>query len=85
VYLLARNEEINRWLDEHPLVLGGGAAVIGLILAAYGVSALMTGKATDKWGRELQGGHAQFMGIIWLVFGAICLLFGGYKILVGLL
>jgi hypothetical protein len=80
--LLARrgNEAINKWLDENPLVLGGGAIVLGLILLGIGINAWRTGTATTKRGAELTGGQAKAMAAIWTGFGAVCLLFGLYKI-----
>jgi hypothetical protein len=82
--LFADNEAINKWLSEHPLVLGAGAAVLGLILVGLGISALRTGRAPTKKGRDLEGGQATAMAIVWLVFGAVCLLFGAYKVITGL-
>lgn len=83
--LLARNEEINQWLAEHPLVLGAGAVVLGLVLLGLGASALLTGRAKSKRGADLTGTNAKLMGVIWAVAGAVCLLFGLFKIVSGLL
>lgn len=83
--LFARNEAANAWLSEHPLVLGAGAAVIGLILVGLGVSALVTGRAPSKRGPDLEGGNAKIMAFVWLGFGSLCLLFGAFKILSGLI
>ena len=83
--IFARNEEINNWLGENPLVLGAGALVLGLILVGFGVFALKTGRAPAKRGPDLTGGNAKAMAIVWLVFGVLCLLFGAFKIVSGLL
>jgi hypothetical protein len=77
--LFARNEAANQWLAEHPLVLGGGAVVLGLIFVALGVSSLISGRAPTKRGADLEGGNALAMAVVWLVFGAACLVFGIYK------
>ena len=81
MFLFARgdNKEINKWLDENPLVLVGGAIVLGLILLGIGINAIKTQQATTKRGGQLEGGQAVAMGWVWTVFGGICLLFGLYK------
>jgi len=84
MYLLARNEEINRWLGEHPTVLGGGAVLIGGLLLAFGVYALMTGRSQGKWGHQLEGPMAYLHGALLAGFGGLAILFGLYKIVVGL-
>lgn len=78
--LFARNEAINQWLDQNPLVLGGGAILIALVLIGIGVSALVTGQTRDKWGRKMKGTNAQVLGAVWLGFGGLALLFGLFKI-----
>ncbi|MCU0879026.1 MAG: hypothetical protein MUF06_14680 [Pirellulaceae bacterium] len=78
--LLARNEEINQWLNENPLVLGGGALVLGLVLLGFGLKDVLTGRAHDKWGNEMQGGMANVMGIVRLVAGVGVAGFGLFKI-----
>jgi hypothetical protein len=78
------NEAINKWLDENPLVLGGGAIVIGLVLLSLGIKAFRTGTATTKRGAELTGGQAKAMAMLWTGFGGLCLLFGLYKLAIGL-
>ncbi len=85
MYLFARNEEANAWLAEHPVVLGLGALVLGLILLGLGISALITGRAKTKRGPDLEGGNAKTMGVVWLIGGGMCLLFGVFKIVSGLL
>jgi hypothetical protein len=82
--VIADNEGINKWLAENPLILGGAALVLGLILVGIGVLALVTGKAPVKKGPDLEGGQAKAMGYVWLGFGALCLLFGLFKIVTGL-
>jgi len=81
MFLFARrgNEAINQWLNENPLVLGGGAIVLGVVLLLFGINALKTGQATTKRGTQLEGGQAAAMGWIWTGFGGLCLLFGLYK------
>jgi hypothetical protein len=85
MHLFAKFEGENQWLAEHPLVVGGGAAVLGLILVGLGVWSLVTGKAPTKRGPDLEGGSAKVMSFIWLGFGALCLLFGLFKIVSGIL
>jgi hypothetical protein len=82
--LFAKNEAINKWLTEHPLVLGGGSVVLALILIGLGIWSLLTGQAPTKRGPDLEGGQAKAMAFVWLGFGALCLLFGLYKIVSGL-
>jgi hypothetical protein len=80
VLILARNEEINKWLGENPAVLGGLFLVIGLVLLGFGINDLVTGKARGKWGTEFSGGTASLMGIIRLVGGLGCAGFGAFKL-----
>ncbi|HEY7311634.1 MAG TPA: hypothetical protein VH643_19880 [Gemmataceae bacterium] len=83
--LFARNEAANNWLADHPAVLGAGAVVLGLILVGLGVWSLVTGQAPTKRGPDLEGGNAKAMAFVWLGFGALCLLFGFFKIVSGLI
>lgn len=80
MYLLARNEEINAWLEEHPAVLSGMFVVLGLVLLGYGLKALFTGRSRSKRGKELEGPMAYFHGAIMALFGAGCLAFAVAKI-----
>ena len=79
--VLARNEEINRWLSENPAILGGLFLLIGLALLGWGISDLLTGKAYGKWGTQMTGGTALAMGIVRLVAGIGCAGFGAFKLL----
>lgn len=81
----ARNEALNKWLGENPLVLGGIAVAIGLVLVGLGASALMTGKATGKYGQQMEGNTAKMMGFVWAGFGSAAVLFGLFKIATGLM
>ena len=83
--LLARNEEINKWLAEHPLVLGGLFLVLGLALLGFGIKDIVSGKARTKWGNQVEGGMAAFYGIIRIVAGAVVTGFAVYKLIEGLL
>ena len=83
--MFARNEEINQWLADNPLVLGGGALVLSLPLLALGVFALVTGTAPTKRGKDLEGNNAKVMGVVWLVAGGLCAAFGLFKVAQGLL
>ncbi len=78
--ILARNEEINRWLSENPAVLGGIALLLGLVLLGWGISDFVTGKAHGKWGTEMTGGTAKLMGIIRIVAGVGAAGFGVFKL-----
>ncbi len=76
------NDDINKWLTAHPLVLAAGAGVIGLILVGLGVSVFVTGKAVTKKGPDLEGRQATAMGVVWLFFGVLAIGFGLFKALV---
>ena len=80
MYLIARNEEINQWLAENPAVLGGGALVLGFILLGFGVTALVSGKSTGKYGHKFEGPMAHLHGAVLSIFGAVCLVFGLVKL-----
>jgi len=81
--LAERNEEINQWLDQHPLVLGLIFLVIGLAVGGWGLHELSTGVAHSKRGKEVTGDTAKLLAIVRIVAGAGCLLFALYKILLG--
>jgi len=85
MFVLARNEEINKWLGENPAILGGIFLLIGLVLLGFGISDLVTGKARGKWGTEMTGGMASMMGIVRLVAGIGCAGFGAFKLVQALL
>lgn len=53
--VLARNEAINKWLSEHPAVLGGIFVALGLVLAGAGVYEIRTGITRDKYGNVVIG------------------------------
>ena len=78
-----RNEGANQWLDEHPIVLGSIALVLGLVLLGFGIAGLKKGTTADKRGKELSGGSAQAMSILRLVAGVVCTGFGLYKMVAG--
>jgi hypothetical protein len=84
-FLFARNEEANNWLSDHPIVLGAGAILLGLTLVGLGVASLLTGRAPAKRGPDLEGGNAKIMAFVWLGFGGLCLLFGAFKIVTGIM
>jgi hypothetical protein len=83
VFFLARNEEINKWLNEHPLVLGLIFLVLGCALGGWGIHEFRTGVAHGKWGTQFSGGTAKLLAIVRIVAGAGCLLFGLYRIAFG--
>jgi len=82
--LLADNEEINKWLGEHPAVLGGGAILLGGVLLAFGVKALLTGRSQGKWGYQMEGPTAYLHGAVLAGFGGLTILFGLYKLISGI-
>lgn len=79
-----RNEAINNWLSQNPMVLGLGALALGAVLIGFSIAGLMTGETHDKRGRKMEGSTAKTMSIIRLVFGIVCVLFGLYKIVMAL-
>lgn len=81
--LAQRNEEINSWLGEHPVVLGLIFLVIGAVVGGWGLNELRTGVAYSKRGKELSGDTAKAMAIVRIVAGAGCILFALYKIFLG--
>lgn len=81
--LFAQKEDINKWLDEHPAVLGGLFMILGFGIAMYGVYELKTGVTRDKKGRVMEGSGATAVTYIRIIAGAIFGLFGTYKLLFG--
>lgn len=73
VPLFARNEEINKWLSDNPLVMAAIFGAIGAILLFTGVRSLMTGQATGKWGTQHEGGMAMVIGGVRVAGGVVCL------------
>jgi MFS family permease len=85
VFAQSGKEALNQWLEANPLALGAGALVLGLIFVGLGVSALLTGRAVTKRGRKVKGGEAKALAYVWLGFGIICVLFGAFKVVSGVL
>lgn len=85
MHRFAKHEAANAWLADHPAALGSGAAVLGVILVLLGAWSLVTGRAPTKRGPELEGNNARAMAFVWLGFGVLCLLFGLFKMVTGLL
>lgn len=83
VLLAERNEEINNWLDQNPLVLGLVFLVLGAGIGGWGVYELMKGVAYGKYGNKMSGNTAKVLSIVRIVVGAGCLLFGLYKMVLG--
>ncbi|MCA9184375.1 MAG: hypothetical protein R3E01_25665 [Pirellulaceae bacterium] len=73
-----RDSSANRWLREHPLVLGGFTGVIGLLLLFYGISGLKSGSPRGKFGVQLTGGAATVTSMIRLIMGIGLLIFAAY-------
>jgi uncharacterized membrane-anchored protein len=84
IFLLAqRNEEINNWLSENPLILGLVFLAIGAAVGGWGLYELSTGVAYSKRGKAMTGNTAKVTAIIRIVAGAGCVLFALFKILFG--
>ena len=65
-YLLAQrgaDSPVNKWLGEHPVVLGIIFLVIGGALALSGVYELWQGVARDKDGTEIRGFTGQVIAV----------------------
>ncbi len=73
VPLFARNEAINQWLKDNPLIMAAIFGILGAVLLVIGVLNLLTGRATGKWGSHHSGGMALFLGGIRLVGGVVCI------------
>lgn len=76
----SHQQEINQWLEENPLVLGGMFLVLGLVLLGFGVAALATGRSRSKYGRKLEGPMARVHGGVLAAAGAFCLVFALFKL-----
>ena len=81
---LARRTDLDRWLEQNPLVLGGCALAIGLLLAAWSVGTIRSGQTHTNWGTRVEGGQASLFGVIRLIAGIVLSVFGIYKLLNGL-
>jgi uncharacterized membrane protein len=77
------NSPVNRWLAEHPIVLGLIFLAIGLVLLLSGLYELRKGVAHDKYGNEFEGGTAMFMSVIRIVGGLVACGFAIYKMING--
>lgn len=83
VVIAQADSPANRWLSEHPLVLGLLFLAIGGALLISGVVALRSGVTHDKWGNELRGGLGQSISLLRLVAGVGLCIFAIYKIIGG--
>jgi hypothetical protein len=77
------NSPINKWLAENPLVLGLISLALGGGILAYGLYELKSGVSRDKRGRQIQGGAGRAMTYLRIGFGAVIILFGLFKMLLG--
>ncbi|MFQ5731227.1 MAG: hypothetical protein ACE5KM_04635 [Planctomycetaceae bacterium] len=77
------NEAANKWLGEHPMVLGGGFLVLGVVILGWGIYEIRSGVAHTKRGKKLSGGSAKAMAIIRIVTGSGCILFALFKMIAG--
>lgn len=78
-----RNDEINKWLAENPLVLGLMFLLIGVVVGGWGLYELQSGVSYSKRGKALTGDTARILAIVRIVGGALCILFALYKLVVG--
>ncbi len=81
--LAQRNQEINNWLAQNPLVLGLIFLGIGVVVGGWGLYELLTGVAYSKRGKNMTGGTAKVLAIVRIVAGAGCILFGIFKMVAG--
>ncbi|MDX1964735.1 MAG: hypothetical protein SFX18_16420 [Pirellulales bacterium] len=65
----ARNRALSQWLQKNPQIAGVVFILIGGFSIWTGVRALQTGEATLKWGIELEGTSARFVGGFWVLLG----------------
>lgn len=77
------DSDANRWLNEHPAVLGLIFITIGIVLGGSGAYELKQGVAHDKYGNEVHGGMGQSLSILRIVAGAGVCIFGLYKLIAG--
>lgn len=82
-FILARNEAINQWLNENPLVLGFIAIGLGVLIGGWGIYELSTGVATSKWGTKFSGSTASLLSGVRILVGVGAILFGVYKMIAG--
>lgn len=82
-FVLARNEEINQWLDKNPLVLGSIAIALGILVGGWGLYELSTGVATSKWGAKLEGSTASLLSVVRILAGIGAILFGLNRMIAG--
>lgn len=73
----------NQWLNEHPLVFGILALLIGGALAGSGISELRKGVSRDKYGIVIKGGLGKVASILRVVIGAAFAAYGVYTMIAG--
>ena len=86
LFLLAQrgaNSSANKWLSEHPLVLGLLALLIGAAVGGSGIYEMGKGVSRDKYGNEIKGGLGKLTAVFRVVIGATLCVFGVYKMLAG--
>ncbi|MBI1249466.1 hypothetical protein GC197_16700 [bacterium] len=79
--LLADKDDINQYLENNPMLLGGIAILIGLGITAWGGYELMSGVAHDKYGNKLTGGTGKFVSFVRVAFGVAAIGFGFFKMI----
>jgi len=58
------NEAANKWLSEHPMVLGIIFFVLGAAILGWGIYEIRTGVAHGKRGKQMTGGTAKAMAVV---------------------
>lgn len=69
LFAAGRDSAVNTWLRENPLVLSAIFTILGLALIYFGVTGLIKGSTTGKYGKKHSGGTAKFISILRLILG----------------
>ena len=78
-----RNDALNQWLGQNPIVFAGLFMGIGGLLLYFGVRDLRRGVTRDKRGREVSGGMATLISVVRIIGGVVAAGFGLSRLVMG--
>lgn len=81
---LLQKDDLNQWLKDNPVVLGGILIAVGSLLVFFGLRGWKSGSTRGKYGEEISGGLGKTVSGMRLLLGAGFVAFGLFQLVKGL-